>query len=56
MSTSSPAATIRPVTPATAPAEPGPLERAMAEIDPDALTPRGALDLLYRLKALAADV
>jgi DNA mismatch repair protein MutS len=55
MSTSSPAATIRPVTPATAPAEPGPLERAMAEIDPDALTPRGALDLLYRLKALASD-
>jgi DNA mismatch repair protein MutS len=55
MSTSSPAATIRPVAPATAPAEPGPLERAMAEIDPDALTPRGALDLLYRLKALASD-
>ncbi|MBP8145906.1 MAG: DNA mismatch repair protein MutS [Inhella sp.] len=51
-----PATTIRPVTPATARAEPSPLERAMAEIDPDALTPRGALDLLYRLKALAADV
>ena len=51
-----PATTIRPVTPATARAEPSPLERAMADIDPDALTPRGALDLLYRLKALAADV
>jgi DNA mismatch repair protein MutS len=50
-----PATTIRPVTPATVHAEPGPLERAMAEIDPDALTPRGALELLYRLKALASD-
>jgi DNA mismatch repair protein MutS len=49
------AATIRSVLPAAAPAEPGPLERAMAEIDPDALTPRAALELLYRLKALAPD-
>ncbi len=47
-----PAATI---SAAPAPADPSPLERAMAEIDPDALTPRGALELLYRLKALASD-
>ena len=31
---------------------PGPLEKAMAELDPDALTPRQALERLYELKAL----
>ncbi len=34
--------------------DPGPLEEALAGIDADALTPRQALDLVYRLKALAA--
>jgi DNA mismatch repair protein MutS len=33
-------------------AEPGPLQRALAELDPDSLTPREALEALYRLKAL----
>jgi DNA mismatch repair protein MutS len=33
-------------------AEPGPLERALAEVDPDELSPREALDVLYRLKRL----
>ncbi len=32
--------------------EPSALERALAEIDPDALTPREALEALYRLKSL----
>jgi DNA mismatch repair protein MutS len=35
-------------------AEPSPLERTLAEIRPDDLTPREALDLLYRLKTLTA--
>jgi DNA mismatch repair protein MutS len=35
-----------------APAEPSVLEQALAAIDPDRLTPREALDALYRLKAL----
>jgi DNA mismatch repair protein MutS len=30
------------------------LEKAMDNIDPDALTPREALDALYRLKKLLA--
>jgi DNA mismatch repair protein MutS len=34
-------------------AEPGPAERLLAEVDPDALTPREALDVLYRLKTAA---
>jgi DNA mismatch repair protein MutS len=33
-------------------AEPSPLEALLAETDPDALTPREALALLYHLKAL----
>ena len=33
-------------------AEPDPLIAALAELDPDRLTPREALDALYRLKAL----
>ncbi len=36
------------------PAEPSRLEAAMAGIDPDVLTPREALEALYRLKGLAA--
>ncbi|HEX7129020.1 MAG TPA: DNA mismatch repair protein MutS, partial [Rhodanobacteraceae bacterium] len=33
--------------------EPSAAERALADLDPDALTPREALEALYRLKALA---
>jgi DNA mismatch repair protein MutS len=32
--------------------EPSAVEAALARIDPDALTPREALDALYRLKSL----
>jgi DNA mismatch repair protein MutS len=35
------------------PVGPSPIEAALAEIDPDALTPRDALEALYRLKGLA---
>jgi DNA mismatch repair protein MutS len=35
-----------------APPEPSAAERALKNVDPDALTPREALDVLYRLKAL----
>jgi len=38
--------------PAAAVPAPSPLEDALAELDPDALTPRAALEALYRLKAL----
>jgi DNA mismatch repair protein MutS len=31
------------------------IERALAGVDPDALTPRDALRMLYRLKALVDD-
>jgi DNA mismatch repair protein MutS len=34
---------------------PDPLTAALGEIDPDALTPREALEHLYRLKRLAAE-
>jgi DNA mismatch repair protein MutS len=34
---------------------PDPLTAALSEIDPDALTPREALEHLYRLKRLAAE-
>jgi DNA mismatch repair protein MutS len=33
--------------------EPDPLRTALAAIDPDELTPREALEALYRLKAAA---
>jgi DNA mismatch repair protein MutS len=36
------------------PAEPSALEQALAAIDPDRLTPREALEALYRLKALTS--
>ncbi|MFO1226001.1 DNA mismatch repair protein MutS [Roseateles sp.] len=40
--------------PAPPPApEPDPIQTALSALDPDALTPREALDALYRLKALA---
>ncbi|MGN6323128.1 MAG: MutS-related protein, partial [Dyella sp.] len=35
-----------------APPEPCAAERELKNVDPDALTPREALDVLYRLKAL----
>jgi len=35
--------------------EPDPLDAALAAIDPDALTPREALDALYALKRIAAE-
>jgi DNA mismatch repair protein MutS len=38
---------------AAQPAEPSAVDAALAAIDPDALTPREALDALYRLKGLA---
>jgi DNA mismatch repair protein MutS len=41
--------------PAPAPEGPTPLELAVDRVRPDELTPREALDLLYRLKALRAD-
>jgi DNA mismatch repair protein MutS len=34
---------------------PSPLEAAIAQLEPDALSPKEALEALYRLKALAAD-
>ncbi|MDO5624594.1 MAG: DNA mismatch repair protein MutS [Pseudomonadota bacterium] len=40
--------------PEALPAAPSALESALAHIDPDALSPRDALDALYRLKKLAA--
>ncbi|KQP43462.1 DNA mismatch repair protein MutS [Pseudorhodoferax sp. Leaf274] len=39
--------------PVAASAEPSPVESALAGIDPDALTPREALEALYRLKNIA---
>jgi DNA mismatch repair protein MutS len=43
-----------PVAPAASAPDPipGPLAEALAQLDPDALSPREALDLLYRLKSL----
>jgi DNA mismatch repair protein MutS len=41
-----------PPEPSTAP-EPSPVDAALAAIEPDTLTPREALDALYRLKVLA---
>lgn len=35
--------------------EPGPAERMLMELDPDSLTPREALELVYRLKAASLD-
>lgn len=41
-----------PPPPSSAPAEPSAVETALARIDPDALSPREALDALYELKQL----
>ncbi|MFM2129630.1 MAG: hypothetical protein RL477_1176 [Pseudomonadota bacterium] len=46
------AAAPRPRPGARGTTEPSPVEDALRTIDPDALTPRDALDLVYRLKAL----
>ncbi len=40
--------------PAAATPEPNAVERALAQVDPDALSPREALDVLYQLKKAAA--
>ena len=40
---------------ATVAAEPSRVEAALAQIDPDQLAPRDALDALYRLKTLLKD-
>jgi DNA mismatch repair protein MutS len=44
------AAAARP--PAAAPAAPPPVVQALAQVEPDRLSPKEALDLLYRLKAM----
>jgi DNA mismatch repair protein MutS len=36
-----------------APSQPSAAERALEELDPDALSPREALEALYRLKSLS---
>ena len=41
-----------PPPPAASAAPPSPLEDAVADLDPDSLTPREALDALYRLRKL----
>jgi DNA mismatch repair protein MutS len=38
--------------PVAATATPAPLESALAEVHPDELTPKEALELIYRLKSL----
>ena len=48
------AARIAAVSPPPAAAEPSPVERALAEVVPDELTPKAALELVYRLKELVA--
>ena len=41
--------------PAPAPEKPDPVRAALAEVDPDGMSPRDALEALYRLKGLAAE-
>nr|WP_246736364.1 DNA mismatch repair protein MutS [Enterovirga sp. DB1703] len=48
-------AAARPATPPARLAEPDPLRTALAAIDPDELSPREALEAMYRLKALAGE-
>ena len=43
------------VPPADTPREPSAVEQALAKLQPDTLSPREALDALYRLKALHKD-
>jgi DNA mismatch repair protein MutS len=45
----------RPAAAAAEAAGPSPAETALAEINPDELTPRQALDALYRLKGLTGE-
>jgi len=47
------AAAVRSPAVAAEPAGPSPLDLAVAEVNPDELSPREALDVLYRLKGLA---
>jgi DNA mismatch repair protein MutS len=49
------AAVEPPVREADVPSRDEELRRMLAEIDPDRLTPREALDALYRLKSLVPD-
>ena len=42
-------------TPQTVPAQPSPAERLLAETNPDELTAKDALDLIYRLKKCLVD-
>ena len=51
-SAATPATEISPQLGLFAPAQPSAVERALDGIDPDALTPREALEALYRLKSL----
>jgi DNA mismatch repair protein MutS len=46
------AAAERPKSGAPVPARPAAVEEALKEVHPDGLTPKDALDLVYRLKAL----
>ncbi|MCC1481042.1 DNA mismatch repair protein MutS [Roseibaca sp. Y0-43] len=41
--------------PAPAPAKPSPVLDALADVNPDMLSPREALDMLYKLKGMASD-
>jgi DNA mismatch repair protein MutS len=45
----------RPISQAPGKAGPSPVEVALTDVVPDALTPRDALETLYRLKALLND-
>ncbi|MBU2532914.1 MAG: DNA mismatch repair protein MutS, partial [Alphaproteobacteria bacterium] len=49
------AATAAPKTPTLAPASVNPLGEALAAVNPDELTPRDALDIIYRLKRLQSE-
>ena len=49
-------ATVRPTSGSRqAPGEPSAVEKALADVLPDSLTPRQALDLIYQLKAAARE-
>jgi DNA mismatch repair protein MutS len=43
------------VTPAKPAPRANPLDQALRDVQPDGLTPKGALDLIYRLKSLLDD-
>ncbi|MEO9529961.1 MAG: DNA mismatch repair protein MutS, partial [Roseibium sp.] len=48
-------ASIAPPVPSATSAEPDPVTGALEDIDPDDMTPREALEALYRLKSLRAE-